>query len=211
MANYLKSFTNSVKYWYLPLILGILLIVCGIYVFTAPLETYVTLSVLFSISFVVSGLFDIIFSLSNRKSISGSGWYLVSGLLSFLMGIYLIIYPGISITILPFVAGFVLMFRSFQLLGFSFDLRDIGILRWGNLAVWSVLGILLSFMLIANPFFSGISLVVLTGSAFILAGISSVFLAFDLKKIKDFPKKLGHDLKSRIQKLQEEIEEAVKK
>lgn len=184
---------------------------CGIYVFTAPLETYVTLSVLFSISFVVSGLFDIIFSLSNRKSISGSGWYLVSGLLSFLMGIYLIIYPGISITILPFVAGFVLMFRSFQLLGFSFDLRDIGILRWGNLAVWSVLGILLSFMLIANPFFSGISLVVLTGSAFILAGISSVFLAFDLKKIKDFPKKLGHDLKSRIQKLQEEIEEAVKK
>ncbi|MGM1428829.1 HdeD family acid-resistance protein [Sphingobacterium lactis] len=199
------------KYWYLPLILGILLIVCGIYVFTAPLETYVTLSVLFSISFVVSGLFDIIFSLSNRKSISGSGWYLVSGLLSFLMGIYLIIYPGISITILPFVAGFVLMFRSFQLLGFSFDLRDIGILRWGNLAVWSVLGILLSFMLIANPFFSGISLVVLTGSAFILAGISSVFLAFDLKKIKDFPKKLGHDLKSRIQKLQEEIEEAVKK
>lgn len=206
MANYLKSFTSSVKYWYLPLILGILLIVSGIYVFTVPLETYVTLSVLFSISFVVSGLFDIIFSLNNRKAISGWGWYLVSGLLSFLMGIYLIIYPGISITILPFVAGFALMFRSFQLLGFSFDLRDLGVLRWGNLAIWSVLGIILSFMLIANPFFSGISLVVLTAMAFIFAGISSIVLAFDLKKIKDFPKKLSRDVKSRIQKLQEDIQ-----
>lgn len=211
MANYLKSFTNSVKHWYLSLILGILFILCGIYVFTAPLETYVTLSVLFSISFIVSGLFDIIFSLSNRKAISGWGWYLTGGILSLLMGIYLIIYPGISIIILPFVAGFTLMFRSFQLLGFSFDLRDIGILRWGNLAILSVLGIVLSFMLVANPLFSGISLVVLTALAFIFAGVSSILLAFNLKKIKDFPNKLSNDLKDRIKKLHEEVERALKR
>ena len=34
MSNLLKSFTNSVKHWYLPLILGIIFIICGIYTFS---------------------------------------------------------------------------------------------------------------------------------------------------------------------------------
>ncbi|MFV0392037.1 MAG: HdeD family acid-resistance protein, partial [Paludibacteraceae bacterium] len=138
MANLLKSFTNSVKHWYIPLILGILFIALGIYLFTVPLETYATLAILFSIAFLVSGIFDIFFSIKNHKVLNGWGWYLVGGIISFIMGIYLLIYPQVSIAILPFVVGFTVMFRSFQLLGTALDLRDAGVLRWGNLAVSSV-------------------------------------------------------------------------
>ena len=59
MANLLNTLINSIKHWYVPLILGILFLVFGIYIFTVPLETYVTLSILFSISFITSGLFEI--------------------------------------------------------------------------------------------------------------------------------------------------------
>ncbi|VTP93967.1 HdeD family acid-resistance protein [Sphingobacterium daejeonense] len=189
MANLLKSFTNSIKHWYLPLILGVIFILCGIYVYTTPLETYLALSLVFSISFIISGLSDIFFSIQNSKVVNGWGWYLVSGIFSLVMGIYLVSYPQISMVILPFVAGFTLLFRSFQLLGFSLDLKDTGIISWGNLAILSVLGILLSFMLLANPIFSGLSLVVLTASSFIFVGIASVVLAFDLKKIQNYPTK----------------------
>ncbi|MDH6250436.1 uncharacterized membrane protein HdeD (DUF308 family) [Chryseobacterium sp. H1D6B] len=210
MPNLLKSFRNSVKHWYIPLILGILFILFGIYVFSSPLETYLALSVLFSVSFIVSGLFDIFFSLNNTKFLNGWGWYLITGLLSLAMGIYLVTYPKISMTILPFIVGFTVMFRSFQLLGISFDLKEAHILRWGNLAVFSILGIILSFMLLANPIFSGISLVVLTGLSFIFVGAASVVLAFNLKKLKNYPNKLSSELKERIETLQNEINDKMK-
>ncbi|MBO9594630.1 MAG: DUF308 domain-containing protein [Niabella sp.] len=211
MQTILKSLTNAVKHWYIPLILGILFIGCGIYIFTVPLETYVTLSVLFSISFITSGIFDAVFSLRNSKALNGWGWYLVSGLLSFAAGVYLLIYPEVSMSILPFVAGFALLLRAAQLFGYSLDLKDAGILKWGNLAVLSVLGIILSYMLLVNPLFSGLSLVVLTGMAFLFVGVASSVLAFDLKKVKNFPRKLNSQLKKRIELLQQEISEEVKK
>ena len=168
-------------HWYIPLIIGILLIATGVYVFTVPLETYLTLSVLFSISFIIKGLMDIFFSIRNHKILQGWGWYLVGGLLSLAGGIILFIYPVISITILPFVVGFTLLFLSFLLMGYSFEMKSLGILRWGNAAILSTFGVIFSFMLIVSPLISGISLVVITGLSFIFIGVSSIALSFDLR------------------------------
>ncbi len=209
MKNIFQTFSESIKHWYIPLIIGILLIILGIYVLTIPLETYITLAIIFSISFIISGLFDIVFSIQNHKILKGWGWYLISGILSFAMGIYLIAYPEIPMSLLPFVIGFTLLFRSFLLLGFSFDLKDLRILSWGNLALLSVLGILFSILLIANPFFTSISLVALTAMSFIFVGIATVKLSFDLKKIKDYPGKVSSDLKEKMSALQNELEKQI--
>ncbi len=210
MANLINAITNTIKHWYVPLIFGIIFLVAGIYIFTVPLEAYVTLSVLFSISFISSGLLEIFFSINNSKTLSGWGWYLVGGLLTLGMGVYLMVYPAISMAMLPFVVGFTVLFRSIQLLGFALDLKELGILKWGNLAVASVLGIVFSFLLLANPIFSGMSLVVVTALSFIFSGIASIVLAFNLKKVKDFPETLDNELKSKIEKLKEEIKTTTK-
>jgi uncharacterized membrane protein HdeD (DUF308 family) len=173
-----------------------------------PLETYLTLSVLFSISFIIAGLLDIFFSIRNHKILHGWGWYLVGGLLSLAAGIILSIYPGISIVILPFVVGFTLLFMSFLLLGFSFEMKSLRILNWGYAAILSVLGAIFSFMLIVSPLISGISLVVITGISFILTGISSITLSFDLRKVKKMPEKLNSELLFKIEEIKKEIDEA---
>lgn len=206
MTTLLQTITKSVKHWYIPLIIGIILIAAGIYVFMVPLETYVTLSVLFSISFIVIGLLNIFFSIRNHKILQGWGWYLVGGLLSLAGGIILSIYPGISIVILPFVTGFTLLFLSFLLLGYSFEMKTLRILNWGNAAILSVLGVIFSFMLIVSPIFSGISLVVITGVSFIVIGISSIVLAFDLRKVKKIPEKLSSELRNKIAAIKDEID-----
>ena len=121
MTSLLQNFTGAVKHWYLPLITGILFIAAGVYVFTVPAATYLTLTILFSVSFITMGVAEIVFSIQNSKALSGWGWYLVSGLLSLVIGSYLLMYPGISISILPFVVGFTLLFRSAQVLGFALD------------------------------------------------------------------------------------------
>lgn len=210
MTSLLHQISNSVKHWYLPLIIGVLFILFGIYIFTVPLETYLTLSIFFSASYIVSGLMDIFFSIGNNKTLKGWGWYLVGGIFTLAIGIYLAIYPSISMAVLPFFVGFTMLFRSFQLLGFSFDMKDLKILNWGNAAITSVLGIILSLLLLANPIFTGISLVTITALSFIFVGIASVILAFNLKKLKDFPDKLTPELKSRINAIQDEIINQVK-
>jgi uncharacterized membrane protein HdeD (DUF308 family) len=204
MTTLLQTITKSVKHWYIPLIIGIILIAAGIYVFMVPLETYVTLSVLFSISFSIIGILKIFFSIRNHKILKGWGWYLVGGHLSLAVGIILSIYPGISIVILPFAVGFILLFISFLLLRFSFEMKNLEILNWGNAAMLSVLGIIFSFMLVVNPLISGISLVVITGVAFIFTGISSIVLSFDLRKVKKIHEKLSSELKNEVASIKEE-------
>ena len=207
----LKTAIDSVKHWYVPLIIGILLVLVGFYVFATPLISYLTLSVLFSVSFFVSGLLQVSFSIANRKNMDNWVWYLVGGILYFLFGLLLVSRPEISILTLPYVIGFCMLFLSANALGWAYDLKNSGVLNWGNVAIAGVLGLLFSFILIWNPLFAGLSLVIWTGMSFVVAGISSIMLAFHLKKIKDIPGKISEDLKTRILKIKKEFEEALGK
>jgi uncharacterized membrane protein HdeD (DUF308 family) len=211
MSAFLKTITNSVKHWYILLIIGLILIAFGIYIFTVPLETYLTLSFVFSTSFIVAGVLEIFFSIQNHKEIECWGWYLTGGILDFFLGIILFVIPIISITTLPFFVGFTLLFRSFRYLGFAFDLKNYGVLEWGYAALSSVISILFSFILIANPIFTGFSLITLTALSFIFAGISAVTLSFSMKKLKNFPSKVSSDLKNRFEKIKEEYKEQLNK
>lgn len=202
MANFIKSFTKTIKHWYLPLIFGLLFMFFGIYLFSTPLADYLALVVMFSISFILSGLSDIFLATQNKERLDCWGWYLVNGLLTLVIGLHLMVNPEISITVLPFVVAFTLMFRSFQLMGVSLDLKGNGVKNWIGLITLSILGILFSFLLLANPVISGLSLVTLTALSFISTGIASVNLAFILKKIKNYPGKLN---KVKIKVLQNEI------
>ncbi len=55
--------------WYLPLITGLIFMAAGIYLFTVPLATYLTLTILFSISFISLGVAEIVFSIQYHKSL----------------------------------------------------------------------------------------------------------------------------------------------
>ncbi|MFN8338734.1 MAG: DUF308 domain-containing protein [Saprospiraceae bacterium] len=205
MSSLFQTLINGVKHWYIPMIFGIIFLICGFYTLSVPLETYLTLTIIFSVTFLVSGIAEIFFSLQNRDSLLGWGWYLVDGILSTLVGIYLVANPEVSMATLPFVVGFVMMFRAFQLLGFAFEMKQAKMLNWGNLALVSVLGIILSFLLLSSPIFTSLSLVVLTATSLIFTGIASILLSLNLKKLNDAPEKMDYNLKKRIADLEQEI------
>lgn len=208
MSSLFQTLVNGVKHWYIPMIFGIIFLICGFYTLSVPLETYLTLTIIFSVTFLVSGISEIFFSLQNRESLLGWGWYLVDGILSTLVGMYLIANPEVSMTTLPFVVGFVMMFRAFQLLGFAFEMKQAKMLNWGNLALVSVLGVILSFLLLSSPVFTSMSLVVLTATSLIFTGIASILLSLNLKKLNDAPEKLDDNLKKRISDLEHEINQS---
>ncbi|WP_103070155.1 HdeD family acid-resistance protein [Aquimarina sediminis] len=210
MKTFFKTVNDSVKYWYLPLIIGLIFIALGIYVLISPLESYVTLSYLFSISFVISGIVEIYFSVSNRNEIDNWGWNLVFGISTLIIGILLFMHPEISITILPFYVGFLLMFRSAMAMGYALDLKHYGVLDWGNLMILGILGFIFSFILIWNPLFAGITILVWTALALIAVGVFNIYVSIKLKKLKNIPSKISKELKDKLAAIKQEIQEELK-
>lgn len=209
--NFFKTVRTSIKNWYILLIIGILLILLGIYVINTPITSYLALSFVFSWSFLVSGILEIAFAVSNQKELDGWGWYLTGGIFYALFGVYLLVTPEISLATLPLVVAFYIMFKSFQLMSFSFDLKSYGSTDWGWLTVLSILGILFSFILFWNPLFAGLSLVVWTGIAIITAGIAASIFAFQLKKLNSYAGKIPEDWKARYEALKNEYNQHVHK
>ena len=60
-------------YWYLPLILGIIFVILGVIIFMTPVQFFITLSILFSITFLASGILEIAYTISNRRKLDNWG------------------------------------------------------------------------------------------------------------------------------------------
>lgn len=208
-TNYLKMLSGSIKHWYLSLIAGIIFIGVGILVFSTPLESYVTLSIIFSVSFLVTGIMDSIFSITNRDEMEGWGWNLALGLLTIVVGILLIIHPEVSMVTLPFIVGFVVLFRSIMAIGVALDLRSYYVLDWGYLMVMGVLGVIFSFILLWNPVFAGMTLIFWTALAFIVLGVHSIYVSLKLKKLHDIPKKISKELKDKFNQVKQDIQKEI--
>jgi len=85
---------------------------------------------------------------------------------------------------LIFYVGFALIFRSIMTIGWSVQLNRIGTKNWGWILVWGILGLIFSFMLLWNPLFTGLAIVIYLGVAFIMIGIAQIFLSLRLRKLK---------------------------
>ena len=202
-----KTFNDTIKHWYIPAIVGSIFIVVGIYTFASPATSYVALSILFSLSFLFSGISEIVFSLTNRNEMDNWGWVLAFGILTTVIGGLLLSNPAVSMATLTFYVGFLILFRSISALSFSLDLKDYGIGDWGALMALGVIGLIFSIIMIWNPAFAGMTIVIWTGLAFITTGIFSLYMAFKLKKLNELPQKMSEDLKLRHRQLQQEISE----
>ena len=211
IGDFFKKVKGTIKHWYLPLIAGLVLIAMGIWTFKEPANSYVALAFLFSLSFVVSGLFETFFSIANRKVIDNWGWNLAMGLITLVVGVLMFMNPEISMLTLPFYVGFVILFRSMNAIGIALDLKSYGILDWGNIMVIGIVGLFLAFILLWNPLFAGLSIVVWTGIALIIAGVLNIMVSLKLKKIHDIPNKISHELKRRLDEVENQILEELSK
>ena len=200
-----KTFTETIKHWYIPAIVGSIFIAVGIYTFASPATSYVALSILFSLSFLFAGLSEISFSLTNKNEMDNWGWMLAFGILTTVVGGLLLANPEVSMLTLSFYVGFLIIFRAISAISFSLDLKDYGIGDWGALMALGVIGLIFGVLMIWRPTFAGMTIVVWTGLAFITTGIFSLYLSFKLKKLNELPQKMPEDLKIRFRELQQEI------
>jgi len=184
MTTFTDTIYNGLKQWWWFLVIGILSLITGMAILSRPAESYISLSILFSLIMAGTGFSQILFAISVKNDLRGWGWTLASGILDFAIGTFLLIYPTLTMATLPFFVGFYLLFRGFYLVGASIDLKVIGMRGWGWVLTSGILLALLGFLTLYYPAVGAIGIVAFSGTAFIISGISSMLLAFQLKGFK---------------------------
>lgn len=184
MSSVLENIRSDVKNWWWFLITGIIFIIAGIVIYAKPLSGYASLSILFSVVILCSGISQLFFSLSNSGILKGWGWILVSGILDAAIGSYLLMYPLVTMATLPYFVGFWLVFRSFSIMGSSLDLKDLKAGGWGWLLFGGIVVMALGFLVIYYPAAGVVGIIAVSGTAFIIGGILNIYLAFQLKSLK---------------------------
>jgi uncharacterized membrane protein HdeD (DUF308 family) len=84
--------------------------------------------------------------------------------------------------VMPLIMGLWMLFRGCMAIGSSLELRAYGVMDWIWLLVTGVLIVVLSLLIIGNPVFAAINIVVWTAFAFIVSGVFRILLSLQLKK-----------------------------
>lgn len=176
--------SRVVKHWWLMLVAGVLSVAAGIMVFCKPAGSYMTLSIMFGVLMLVTGVAGLVTSLTSRNYFMTRGYNVVGGVLDMVLGFFLCLKPQITLVMLPVFLGIWMMFHSFMVIGFGGDLNGLRLRGSGWVIAEGVLLLVLSLLIMMNPFSFGIaSVIVLTGVGLLLFGAMLIFGSLKLRHI----------------------------
>jgi uncharacterized membrane protein HdeD (DUF308 family) len=168
---------RSLRHWWVFVLRGILFILLGIYVFMSPASAYIALSFLFGLAILLAGVAELMHAYQYRGS-ANRGWHLFIGIVDIILGLVLMNHLAASMDILRIIVGIYFIFRGLTI----FNLRGLGRgLWWVTLA--GVIVLLFGIMVLVNPVFGAITIVIWTGSAFIVMGLLNLFLGMRMRPV----------------------------
>ena len=182
--NLTSKVARVVRHWWLMLIAGLLCLVMGVVVFVFPLQSYVTLAILFGVMMMAVGAIQLIIASTSANYLTMRGYFVVGGVLDLILGIFLCIYPGVTLVALPLMLGIWMMYNSFIIIAFGGDMETFRLGGSGLVITGGVLLLLLSVIILLNPFGAGIpTVIIIAGIGLLVLGCLLSMLSLKLKHI----------------------------
>lgn len=188
MRNHFDNLTvkasRAVRHWWLYMLCGILCFAAGIAVFIFPMESYMTMGLLFGILMLLVGTTQLVVASSSGNYLTMRGYVIVGGILDVILGVFLCVNPYVSMVLMPVLLGIWMLYHSFIIMAFGGDLETFRIDGSGWTVAGGALLMLLSIFVLVNPMSAGVAtVVVLAGVGLILFGMLLCALSFKLKNI----------------------------
>ena len=188
MKRYFENLTSKVaraiKHWWLMLIAGILAIAAGICVFAFPMQSYLFLSILFGVLMLLTGVAQLVMASTSGNYLVMRGYVVVGGVLDLILGIFLCVYPDISILALPILMGIWLMYHSFIIIAFGGDMETFRVSGSAPMIILGVLLLALSVFVILDPLSVGVvAVLTAAGVGLLLLGVLFCIMSFKLRTL----------------------------
>ncbi|HIT90618.1 MAG TPA: DUF308 domain-containing protein [Candidatus Merdenecus merdavium] len=182
----IKKIFQSIK-WFM-LISGIMIVILGITMLFTPLKNLVAMALFIGICMLVSGVSEIV-SFFNENKDKGSGWLMLSGIVTTILSIWIIFGKGsnVLISLLVFIFGvWVMASNIFRIV----DLFTLGnheeIAQWGWSLGFSILGSLLGFLLMFSPIISSVIISYAIAFMLISYGSNNILIFFRMRRFSDY-------------------------
>lgn len=164
------------------LILGVLLIVLGIYSFSRPASALADVTYLYGILALITGVIDIVFYVKlEQRTGFGPGLSLAGGILSVIAGLLILLYPSAGAWAL------MVLFPIWFIAHCISRLTRLPLIRLAGRSgyyyftlILNILGIVLGFLMIVDPMISIFSIGYVIGIYLLFLGIDSLVSALDL-------------------------------
>ena len=175
---------RAIKHWWLYLLCGILCIAAGVAVFIFPMDSYMTLGIIFGILMLFVGAVQLIVGASSGNYFAMRGYLIVGGLLDIILGIFLCVNPDITLVLMPILLGIWMLYNSFIIMAFGGDMETFNVSGSGWVMAGGILLMLLSIFVLVNPLSAGVAtVVVLTGIGLMVFGMLLCTMAFRMRDI----------------------------
>lgn len=188
MKRYFENLTSKVsrmvKHWWLMLFAGLLSIVAGICVFVFPVESYLTISLIFGVLMLLTGVTQLMMASTSGNYLTMRGYVIVGGILDLILGVFLCVYPGVTVMVLPILMGIWLMYHSFIIIAFGGDMDTFRVSGSAVMVIFGILLLALSIFVLLDPLSVGVAtILILAGIGLMLLGLTFVVISFKLKNI----------------------------
>ncbi|WP_339709386.1 DUF308 domain-containing protein [uncultured Kriegella sp.] len=179
-----KHYEPQTKKWWKHLLLGILFLLLGTWIFITPMTSYMSLSLFFTLALIITGVFEIVGSTLYRKETNNWGWHLVGGIIDFIIGGVLLFNPVMTMSMLPYVLAIWLMYKGVVSTLIALRLKSFDIKGWVWMLAMGIGTLLFAILIYIYPVLGGLSIVYATAMGFLALGMFNFSVAYHLGKLR---------------------------
>lgn len=179
-SNYFYGLT---KYWWLPLITGLIFIGFGVWCLCAPQSSLPILAYIFAGCIGLVGIFNLFYGLGSISSNHGWGWAVGSGIIEILFSIFLFFIPTELLTyVFIYGIGLYIIFMGIYSFVESFSMSGLSGFWFGWLLLFLLAAIVFACIFILGPATIGWLWI---GISFLCYGVFRVLLGCKIRAINE--------------------------
>lgn len=174
---------NSMKYWFLVLIKGIILIVLSFFIFGHPVSALIGLALYIGISLLMTGAVLVISAFASRNSEDNWGWKLAEGGIDVIFGFILLSNPAITASVFPFIVGFWMMIYGVMLFSGSFKAKKDGDSSWWMNLIGGILTVVFGYFITGNLLAGAVAITFWIATGVLIFGVVNISAAMKMRKL----------------------------
>lgn len=89
----------------------------------------------------------------------------------------------------------------------AFNLKEYQVLEWGDALGLGLIGLIISLVLILNPYFTTTMVIIFSAISLIISGLISIYSSIKLRQLQKLATKISDDFFSRYEALRKELKD----
>ncbi len=177
-------FASVTRYWWLPMITGLISIAIGIWCLCSPQTSLPVLAYTFCICLCAAGFVNLVYAFANMGGHYSWGWSLAYGIIEILCGVWLLALPEATMTVaFIYAIGLFILFIAINAICESVMIYNYASFWIGWLIALLLVTIICALVFLAGPVAGGVAVWLYIGISFICYGIYRILFSAKLQRI----------------------------